>query len=59
MEDLDLMDKKGIITHVLPVFRGYEADDEVMDSPRSVIYEQAENNMWTKAAVLVLTMGGL
>ena len=59
MEDLDLMDKKGIITHVLPVFRGYEADDEVMDSPRSVIYEQAENNMWAKAAVLVLTMGGL
>jgi len=59
MEDLDLMDKHGIITHVLPVLRGYEADDEVMDSPRSVIYEQAENNMFAKAAVLLLTMGGL
>ncbi len=59
MEDLDLMDKRGIITHVLPVLRGYEADDEVMDSPRSVIYEQAENNMFAKAAVLLLTMGGL
>jgi len=57
MEDLDLMDPHGIITHVLPVLRGFEADDEVMDSPRSVIYEQAEDNFFAKAAVLALTMG--
>lgn len=57
MEDLDLMDPKGIITHVLPVLRGYEADDEVMDSPRSVIYEQARNNLFAKAAVLLQTLG--
>ncbi|HDN01437.1 MAG TPA: ornithine carbamoyltransferase [Candidatus Bathyarchaeota archaeon] len=59
MEDLDRMDKHGIVTHVLPVLRGNEADDEVMDSERSVIYEQAEDNMYAKAAVLVLTMGGI
>ncbi len=59
VEDLDLMDKHGIITHVLPVLRDYEADDEVMDSSRSVIYEQAENNLFAKATVLLLTMGGL
>ncbi|OYT53574.1 MAG: ornithine carbamoyltransferase [Desulfurococcales archaeon ex4484_217_2] len=59
VEDLDLMDKQGIITHVLPVLRDFEADDVVMDSPKSVIYEQAENNLFAKAAVLVLTMGGL
>ena len=57
MEDLGLMDSKGIITHVLPVLRGHEADDEVVDSPRSVIYEQARNNLFAKAAVLLQTLG--
>jgi len=56
-EDLDLMDPSGIITHVLPVLRGHEADDEVMDSTRSVIYEQARNNLFAKAAVLLQTLG--
>ena len=59
MEDLDLMNKHGIVTHVLPVLRGFEADNEVMDSKRSVIYEQAEDNMFAKAACLVQVMGGV
>jgi ornithine carbamoyltransferase len=56
-ELVDLMDKHGIITHVLPVFRGEEADDEVMDSERSVIYDQAENLVYVRAAILALTAG--
>ncbi|KPV62513.1 MAG: Ornithine carbamoyltransferase [Candidatus Bathyarchaeota archaeon BA1] len=56
-ELVDLMDKRGIITHVLPVLRGEEAEDKVMDSSRSVIYDQAENGLYTKMAVLALTMG--
>jgi ornithine carbamoyltransferase len=52
----DLMEKGAIVTHVLPVFRGEEATDDVMDGPNSVIYEQAENNLYSKAAVLALTM---
>ena len=55
---LDKMDKKAIVTHVLPVLRGEEATDEVMDGPHSMIYPQAENGMFTKMAVLALTMGG-
>jgi len=59
-ELMDLMDKHGVLMHVLPIFRGYEADDEVIDDPkRSVIYEQAENGLWTKMAVLALTMYGV
>ncbi|MDV3278165.1 MAG: hypothetical protein LYZ69_06840 [Nitrososphaerales archaeon] len=53
----DAMDKNGIVTHVLPVFRGQEADDEVMDGPRSVIYDQAENLLYVRAAVLALLAG--
>ncbi|HXX72150.1 MAG TPA: hypothetical protein VEI80_00525, partial [Candidatus Acidoferrales bacterium] len=56
-ELLDTMDKKAIITHVLPVLRGEEATDEVLDGPHSVMYPQAENGMHTKMAVLALTMG--
>ena len=55
---LDRMDRKAIVTHVLPVLRGEEATDEVMDGPHSVIYPQAENGMYTKMAVLALTMAG-
>jgi ornithine carbamoyltransferase len=57
-ELLDSMDKKAIITHVLPVLRGQEATNEVLDSPHSVIYPQAENGLYTKMAVLALTMTG-
>ncbi len=53
----DLMANPAIVTHVLPVLRGQEATDEVMDGPNSVIYEQAEDNFYAKMAVLVLTMG--
>ena len=56
-ELLDRMDHRAVITHVLPVLRGEEATDEVLDSPRSLIYTQAENGMYTKMAVLALTMG--
>lgn len=52
-----LMDSKGIVTHVLPVLRGEEATDEVLDGSRSVIYDQAENGLYTKMAVLASTMG--
>lgn len=53
----DLMSKEGVVTHVLPVFRGQEADDDVMDGPRSVIYDQAENLLYVRAAVLALLAG--
>ncbi|HDI86526.1 MAG TPA: ornithine carbamoyltransferase, partial [Candidatus Korarchaeota archaeon] len=54
----DLMEPGAIVTHVLPVFRGEEATDEVMDGPNSVIYEQAEDNLYAKMAVMALTMNG-
>jgi ornithine carbamoyltransferase len=55
-EFLDRMDRRAIITHVLPVLRGEEATDEVLDGPHSVIYPQAENGLYAKMAVLATTM---
>lgn len=54
----EAMSRDGLVTHVLPVFRGQEADDEVMDSQRSIIYDQAENLLYVRAAVLALLPSG-
>ena len=56
-DTLALANKGAIVMHVLPVLRGEEASDEVMDGPKSRIYPQAENGLYTKMAVLALTMG--
>jgi ornithine carbamoyltransferase len=52
----DLMAKPALVTHVLPVLRGLEATDEVMDGPNSVIYKQADDNFYAKMATLAVTM---
>lgn len=52
----DLMAKPAIVTHVLPVMRGEEATDAVMDGPNSVIYDQADDNFYAKMASMALTM---
>jgi ornithine carbamoyltransferase len=57
-ETFDITNKNAIVMHVLPVLRGEEASDAVIDGPHSRIYPQAENGLYTKMAVLALTMAG-
>ncbi len=53
--DLMARAKEGaLFMHCLPAHRGDEVTDEVADSPTSVIFDEAENRLWTQMAVMYL-----
>ena len=45
-------DKDAIILHCLPAYRAKEITDEVIESEKSRIFEQAENRMHAQQALL-------
>jgi len=50
-------DAQALFLHCLPAKRGQEVTDEVIDSPGSVVFDQAENRMHTQNAVLLRLLG--
>jgi ornithine carbamoyltransferase len=45
--------------HCLPARRNEEVTDGVMDSPQSIVFDQAENRMHAQKALLLLLLDGL
>jgi len=49
----------AILMHPLPAHRGDEVSGTVLDSPQSVVFDQAENRLHVQKALLAMMLGGL
>lgn len=47
---------EAVFLHCLPAHRGEEVTDEVLDSPRSVVFDQAENRLHVQKTVLLMLL---
>jgi ornithine carbamoyltransferase len=48
-----LKDSSAFVMHDMPIHRGYEINVEAIENPKSVIYEQAENRLYSAKAILL------
>lgn len=58
-ELLSLAREDAIFMHPLPAHHGQEVAEGILDSPRSVVFDQAENRMHLARALLTQMLGGL
>ena len=55
-ELLAAADKRAIVMHCLPAYRGEEITEDVMEAFADVIFDEAENRLHTQKAILALLM---
>ena len=48
-----LKGSSAYVMHDMPIHRGYEISPEAIENPKSVIYEQAENRLYSAKAILL------
>ncbi len=51
-----LKGSNAYIMHDMPIHRGYEINTETIENPKSVIYEQAENRLYSAKAIFLKLM---
>ncbi len=52
LEVVDMADDEVVVMHCLPAHRGEEIQAEVIDGPRSIVWDQAENRLHAQKALL-------
>jgi N-acetylornithine carbamoyltransferase len=57
-EKLALCSDRVVYMHCGPVDRKNEVEDEIVDGPHSVVFDQAENRLHAQKAIMTLIMGG-
>ena len=55
---MKLANKHALFMHCLPAHRGSEVTDSVIDSPQSVVFDQAENRLHIQKAIMLMLLGG-
>jgi ornithine carbamoyltransferase len=56
---LSLAKEDAILMHPLPAHRGEEVSGTILDGPKSVVFDQAENRLHMQKALLAMLLGGL
>lgn len=51
-ELMDLADKDAVFMHCLPAHRGEEISHDMLDDPRSVVWDEAENRLHAQKALM-------
>lgn len=52
-ELVGLAKKEAVVMHCLPAHRGEEITDEVIDGEHSIVFDQAQNRLYTQKAIFV------
>lgn len=58
-ELMSLARENAILMHPLPAHYGQEVTEGILDSPKSVVFDQAENRLHLEKALLTQMLGGL
>lgn len=54
---MDLADKDALFMHCLPAHRGEEVSEDMLEDPRSVVWDEAENRLHSQKALMEMLLG--